>query len=146
MFNQLPSPMQQSSSMVFIFFSSLTIAVLARKKYKPHPNKISSMLFYQATIIIHGSPHCKALSDGRSLQDKPYRSQYQQYFFLSRLVPPIRVQSRRTRRRPSSRRRETQTRCLLRRTYPWLSTRCLRPHDLVQSFPQLRRSGTGQYQ
>jgi linoleate 8R-lipoxygenase / 9,12-octadecadienoate 8-hydroperoxide 8R-isomerase len=30
--------------------------LLARKEYKPHPNKISSMLFYLATIIIHGIP------------------------------------------------------------------------------------------
>ena len=27
---------------------------MARKAYKPHPNRISSMLFYLATIIIHG--------------------------------------------------------------------------------------------
>ena len=32
----------------------LILALLARKQYKPHPDKISSMLFYLATIIIHG--------------------------------------------------------------------------------------------
>jgi hypothetical protein len=29
-------------------------SVMARKDFKPHPNKISSVLFYLATIIIHG--------------------------------------------------------------------------------------------
>jgi linoleate 8R-lipoxygenase/9,12-octadecadienoate 8-hydroperoxide 8R-isomerase len=29
-------------------------SVMARKQFKPHPNKISSVLFYLATIIIHG--------------------------------------------------------------------------------------------
>lgn len=28
--------------------------LLARKEYKEHPNKISSVLFYIASIIIHG--------------------------------------------------------------------------------------------
>jgi len=34
---------------------SANLVLLARKEYKPHPNRISSMLFYFATIIIHGS-------------------------------------------------------------------------------------------
>ena len=29
-------------------------SVMVRKKFVPHPNKISSMLFYLASIIIHG--------------------------------------------------------------------------------------------
>lgn len=29
-------------------------SVLIRKGFTPHPNKISSMLFYLASIIIHG--------------------------------------------------------------------------------------------
>lgn len=29
-------------------------SLLARKEFKEHPNKISSMLFYLASIIIHG--------------------------------------------------------------------------------------------
>ena len=29
-------------------------AVMARKKFKKHPNNISSILWYWATIIIHG--------------------------------------------------------------------------------------------
>lgn len=33
-----------------ILFDSL----LRRKEYKEHPNKISSVLFYLASIIIHG--------------------------------------------------------------------------------------------
>lgn len=28
--------------------------VMVRKEFKPHPDKISSMLFYLASIIIHG--------------------------------------------------------------------------------------------
>ena len=30
-------------------------SVLVRKKFVPHPNGISSMLFYLASIIIHGT-------------------------------------------------------------------------------------------
>jgi hypothetical protein len=33
---------------------SLFDSVLVRKKFIPHPNGISSMLFYLASIIIHG--------------------------------------------------------------------------------------------
>ena len=29
-------------------------SVMVRKKFIPHPNEISSMLFYLASIIIHG--------------------------------------------------------------------------------------------
>lgn len=29
-------------------------SVMVRKEFTPHPNKISSMLFYLATVIIHG--------------------------------------------------------------------------------------------
>lgn len=29
-------------------------SLLARKEFKEHPNKISSVLFYLASIIIHG--------------------------------------------------------------------------------------------
>ena len=29
-------------------------SVMVRKKFTPHPNEISSMLFYLASIIIHG--------------------------------------------------------------------------------------------
>lgn len=31
-------------------------SLLARKDFKEHPNKISSVLFYIASIIIHGEP------------------------------------------------------------------------------------------
>lgn len=30
-------------------------SLMARKDFKEHPNKISSMLFYLASIIIHGT-------------------------------------------------------------------------------------------
>ena len=29
-------------------------AVYARKKYTPHPNNVSSVMFYWASLIIHG--------------------------------------------------------------------------------------------
>ncbi len=36
--------------------------LMSRDKFKPHPAKISSMLFYFATIIIHGTYHSKPRS------------------------------------------------------------------------------------
>lgn len=35
-------------------------ALLVRKEFKEHPNKISSILFYIATLIIHGKPGTNA--------------------------------------------------------------------------------------
>jgi hypothetical protein len=40
-----------TSSILFL----LITALLARKQYKEHPAKVSSMLLYFATIIIHGT-------------------------------------------------------------------------------------------
>ena len=31
------------------------LALMARRQYKEHPNKISSVLFYFATVVIHGN-------------------------------------------------------------------------------------------
>ena len=48
----------------------LTGALVARTEYKPHPNKISSLMFYLVVIIIHGM-FIFNLADFRSL---PYIS------------------------------------------------------------------------
>ena len=50
-------------------------SLMARKEFEPHPNKISSILFYLASIIIHGKSTQfrvgfeKFLHKARSLQN-----------------------------------------------------------------------------
>lgn len=38
-------------------------SLMARKKFTEHPNKISSVLFYIASIIIHGKLLAKSLAE-----------------------------------------------------------------------------------
>ena len=72
-------------------------SVMTRKEFEPHPNGVSSMLFYLASIIIHGMPCatcetilCLMLTYSRSI---PYRSQRLQHltdFVLFGSCTPLR--------------------------------------------------------
>ena len=45
------------------FLTMLMVAMVARMEYKPHPNKISSLLYYMTIIIIHGTSSLFVFAD-----------------------------------------------------------------------------------
>lgn len=78
-------------------------SLLARKEFKEHPNKISSVLFYLASIIIHGEFAFQVylgrglpggiLTSCRPVPDRSKRSNKVVDFLIPRSVSPVWKQS-----------------------------------------------------
>lgn len=132
-------------------------SLLTRREFKEHPNKISSTLFYLASIIIHGEllfrasgplvPQlCGKLRMIRLIPDRSPRSIKVVDIFLSRSVSSIWKQPDRARLSEDLQRWKAEAGLFLHQASFRISSGRWCPSYHVQPFPQLCRHTVGGHQ
>ena len=102
-------------------------SIFAREKFKPHPNNVSSVLFYWASIIIHGTSPVFHMTSGVHLPQIPFQTFFRRIIVTSACLkrpriltsPPFTAIHRKTKTRFGRLKMASSSRIALRNTVCW---------------------------